>query len=330
MHNLRPNSSARLPLYKQRLSISSFHMEGKALSWFQELKSSGSLSSWDEFLRAMKIRFGKGSYDNPMENLTNLKQVGSLEDYKTQFDTLATKVHALPDFHKLSMFLGGLREEIRLPVRMFNPKTLIDAYSLARIQEESVHANRRLLVPEWNASSFNQSYSKGINDSDVGLSKGGGFNGSRMTMSTQPRQQDGLSWAGVQGAKGAENQGKALVPVQKLTQAQMDDRRKKGLCYTCDSKWTRGHVCSMPKLFLIEAVPDVLTESRGEVPPEEDDPGGFFLEEFQKLSLNEINGTPSPQTLQSIERGLPTPCGQGVLNGRVVSRVDFSRQDQRC
>jgi hypothetical protein len=146
---------------KQRLSISSFHMEGKALSWFQELKSSGSLSSWDEFLRAMKIRFGNGSYDDPMENLTNLKQVGSLEDYKTQFDTLATKVHTLPDFHKLSMFLGGLRDEIRLPVRMFNPKTLIDAYSLARIQEESVKANRRVSRPAWHSSSYNQSYSGG-------------------------------------------------------------------------------------------------------------------------------------------------------------------------
>jgi hypothetical protein len=124
-------------------------MEGKASTWFQELKSSGSLSSWEEFFRAIKIRFGKGSYDDPMENITNLKQVGSLEDYKTQFDTLATKVHALPDFHKLSMFLGGLRDEIRFPVCMFNPKTLIDAYSLARIQEEDylgLHGIIRLLI----------------------------------------------------------------------------------------------------------------------------------------------------------------------------------------
>jgi len=32
--------------------------------------------------------------------------------------------------------LGGLKNEMRLPVRMFNPRSLIDAYSLARIQEE--------------------------------------------------------------------------------------------------------------------------------------------------------------------------------------------------
>jgi len=119
---------------KQKL-FASFYMEGKALIWFQELKSTRGLSSWGGFLRALTIRFGTGSYDDPMETLTNLKQVGLLEEYKTQFDTLAIKVHDLPDFHKFSMFLGGLKEEIRLPVRMFNPKSLIDAYSLAHIQD---------------------------------------------------------------------------------------------------------------------------------------------------------------------------------------------------
>jgi hypothetical protein len=132
---------------RQRLSISSFHMEGKTLIWFQELKASGGLSTWGEFLRSLKIRFGKGSYDDPMEDLTKLKQIGMLEEYKTQFDHLASKVHGLPESHKLSMFLRGLKDKIRLPVHMFNPKSLIDAYSLACIQEESVVANRKLIRP---------------------------------------------------------------------------------------------------------------------------------------------------------------------------------------
>jgi hypothetical protein len=88
---------------RQRLSIASFYMEGKTLIWFQELKLTGGLSNWDGFLRALTNRFGKGSYDDPMKTLTNLKQVGLLEEYKTQFDTLAIKVHGLPDSHKISM-----------------------------------------------------------------------------------------------------------------------------------------------------------------------------------------------------------------------------------
>jgi hypothetical protein len=120
----------------QRLSISAFHMDGKALVWFQELRASNEVSSWTNFIRAIQIRFCRGPYDDPMENLSKLKQEGPLEDYKNQFDILALKVHRLPDEHKLSCFLSGLKDEIRLPVRMFNPKSLVEAYSLARIQEE--------------------------------------------------------------------------------------------------------------------------------------------------------------------------------------------------
>jgi len=73
-----------------------------------------------------------------MESLSKLKQEGPLHDYKSKFDTLALKVQGLLEAHKLSCFMGGLKEEIRLPVRMFNPKNLVDAYALARIQEECV------------------------------------------------------------------------------------------------------------------------------------------------------------------------------------------------
>jgi hypothetical protein len=34
----------------------------------------------------------------------------------------------------------------------------------------------------------------------------------------------------------------------------MDERRKNEMCYSCDAKWSRGHVCDALKLFLIEEV----------------------------------------------------------------------------
>jgi hypothetical protein len=59
-----------------------------------------------------------------------------LYDYKMQFDTLALKVKDLLKSHKLRCFLGGLKDYIRLLMRMFNPQSLVDAYSRARMQEE--------------------------------------------------------------------------------------------------------------------------------------------------------------------------------------------------
>jgi hypothetical protein len=77
---------------EHRLPVSSFHMDGRALVWFRELYASNSIHSWREFVHTLQIHFGQGSYDDPMETLSKLKQDGTLEEYKNQFDTLALKV----------------------------------------------------------------------------------------------------------------------------------------------------------------------------------------------------------------------------------------------
>ena len=44
------------------------------------------------------------------------------------------------------------------------------------------------------------------------------------------------------------------VPLQRLTGAQMKERRKQRLCYNCDKKWQMGHKCKGAKLFLLEEI----------------------------------------------------------------------------
>jgi hypothetical protein len=80
----------------------------------------------------------------------------------------------------------------------------------------------------------------------------------------------------------------------------MEERRRKGLRYSCDSKWSRGHIFSVPKLFLIEAIGDIQEDRLQELNPKEDDPGEFFLEEFPEISLNAIIGSLSPKTMRII------------------------------
>jgi hypothetical protein len=38
----------------------------------------------------------------------------------------------------------------------------------------------------------------------------------------------------------------------RLTPQQIDERRAKGLCFNCDSKYSKGHKCCENKLFYIE------------------------------------------------------------------------------
>jgi hypothetical protein len=56
-----------------------------------------------------------------MEALISIKQTSTVKLYKTQFKMLSNRVRGLFDSHRLSCFLGGLKDEIRMGVRMLNP-----------------------------------------------------------------------------------------------------------------------------------------------------------------------------------------------------------------
>jgi hypothetical protein len=70
------------------------------------------LAIWGYFV------YGYFVYD-PMDTLSKLKQNGSLDNYKTQFEILANRVQKLIDPHEISYFLGGLmKDNFQLPIRM--------------------------------------------------------------------------------------------------------------------------------------------------------------------------------------------------------------------
>ena len=150
-----------------------------------------------------------------MESFTRLKQSGSIVVYKGQFEALSNRIRGLSEGHKLSCFLSGLKDEERLPVEMLKPKNLNEAFGLAKIQEEYLNSSRRSQRPA-------------------------------MVDYTKP------------SILGPKPEGKVdskyRFPLQRLTPAQMEERRKKGLCFNCDEKFQPGHQCKSAKLFLLEGL----------------------------------------------------------------------------
>ena len=123
--------------------MASYHMEGEALIWSQDVENSGLFTGWEAFVKAMHVRFGATSYDDPMKSLTKLKQTSSVLAYKRQFEAVSDRVRNLAESHKLSCFLSGLKDEVRLLVRMLGPKTLNEAFRLAKMQEEYLWSCRK-------------------------------------------------------------------------------------------------------------------------------------------------------------------------------------------
>ena len=48
----------------------------------------------------------------------------------------------------------------------------------------------------------------------------------------------------------------SLPQPTRLTPQQLEEKREKGLCYSCDSKYTKGHKCAEKKLFYIDCEED--------------------------------------------------------------------------
>ena len=74
------------------------------------------------------------AYDDPMAEMKKLRQNGIVQEYLMAFDSLMDKAE-LSEEQAASYFLVGLKHEIEMIVRIFNPRTLQTAYSLAKLQE---------------------------------------------------------------------------------------------------------------------------------------------------------------------------------------------------
>jgi hypothetical protein len=68
--------------------------------------------------------------DDSAEALAELQQCGSIREYQTELEKLVTQVSGLSEPFLISCFIGGLKEEIHLNVKMFRPTSFTAAIGL--------------------------------------------------------------------------------------------------------------------------------------------------------------------------------------------------------
>eukprot|EP00253_Pinus_taeda_P007924 PITA_07924 len=85
----------------------------------------------------------------------------------------------------------------------------------------------------------------------------------------------------------------------RLTPQKLEEKRAKGLCYSCDSKYTKGHKCAKQKLFYIDCEEE--EEKEEEMSKEEDILQEQSLDEENMnptISCNALAGITTPQTIK--------------------------------
>jgi hypothetical protein len=174
--------------------------------------------------------------------LINLKQKGSVTKHIENFQRLNTKVTDISDEQLIDVFIGTLRDNIQHEVHLWEPKSLENAFRVARNVESKnmVMATRR----------------------------------------TNPNIY-------------RENN----APSSKTPQ-QLEERKAKGLCFNCDSKYSKGHKCGEKKLFYIDCEEEEEQEHEQE-PSQDENIESISSEELTPtMSCNALAGISTPQTLK--------------------------------
>ncbi|KAL5803189.1 hypothetical protein ACOSQ3_031633 [Xanthoceras sorbifolium] len=127
----------------QKVSLASFHLKGEANQWWQWLcrsyKEEGREVTWEDFLEELWACFGPTKCKDFDKALLRVKQVGSPRDYEQEFEKLGNWVQGWTQKALVGPFMGGLKSEIADGIRLFKPKSLKEAISLARMRDDQLN-----------------------------------------------------------------------------------------------------------------------------------------------------------------------------------------------
>ncbi|MFS7961699.1 putative retrotransposon gag domain-containing protein [Helianthus anomalus] len=221
-----------------KLRCAAVHLEGDALQWHRAyLKNRNATVAkvpWADYVRSISARFSDAMFEDPMEEIASLVQLTDnakgLQEYNSGFDRLLNKV-TVSEPYVVSLYLKGLKPEIKGPVKMFKPQTLREAYGLARIQTMS----NTCLMKRFKA------VEDGLQPKDVKITPP--VNGSKLPLLPSPTTEPSSSTPGI-------------LRSRRLTSDELEQKRAKGECFWCTERFVPGHKCKKKQLYILEVVDD--------------------------------------------------------------------------
>lgn len=222
------------PQLKTRFAALNF--KGTAAAWLQTLERRGRIVDWEVFCEAVFDRFDRNQYQAQLRRLDVLRQTGSVAEYLEKFEELSHGVllynSAYDDTYFVTRFMGGLKEEIRVPISLHRPSNVMDASALAFVQEEVLASQVSRSITKENHKAVSKSNFPVDKFKHTGAEKG-----------FVPKLKS--------------EKGESEDRVQSLLQF----RKKNGLCFKCGEKWGRNHKCpAQVAIHVIEELWDALEQ----------------------------------------------------------------------
>jgi hypothetical protein len=117
--------------HTQKVQIASLYLEPNQFVWYIWI-CSRSLITWTIFMEEMIAHYEDTRSNTFFSQLINLKQKGSVIEHIENFQRLNIKVTDIPYEHLIDVFIGTLRDNIQHEVHLWEPKSLENAFRVAR------------------------------------------------------------------------------------------------------------------------------------------------------------------------------------------------------
>ncbi|XP_025635201.2 uncharacterized protein [Arachis hypogaea] len=266
----------------QRLDLVAVNLEGRALTWFQMWERLEPMADWLAISTALQMQFGPSHFENPREELLKLKQSTTVNAYFESLNNLAARAYGLDDALLLDCFVGGLHPELKREVKARSPISLLQAISLAKLFEEKFLPQTQ----RWRSAVAQPQQPP-----------------ARLTAALAPKPLTTVSPAQ------PPPQNPPLLPtppktntMHKLTPMEIQFRREKGICFTCDERYSPSHKCASKHYFLVQTVEEVPTDQDSAIEITEEDQTPPVLAEVMveplHLSYNAMAGIPTRRSIR--------------------------------
>jgi hypothetical protein len=100
--------------------------------WYRWICSCKSLVTWTIFTEEMIAHYEDTRSNTFFSQLINLKKKGSVVEHIEKFQRLNVKVTNISDAYLINVFIGILNDNIQHEVRFWEPKSLENAFMVAR------------------------------------------------------------------------------------------------------------------------------------------------------------------------------------------------------
>jgi hypothetical protein len=118
--------------HTQKVRIASLYLEPNKFVWYRWICCRKSLVTWIIFVKEIIGHYEYKKRNTFFNQLINLKQKGSVVEHIKNFQRLNIKVTNILDEHLIDVFIGILKDNIQHEVRLWEPKSLENAFMVAR------------------------------------------------------------------------------------------------------------------------------------------------------------------------------------------------------